>query len=317
MKNDSKKIVSILDVKNKHILNIIFKNLQVKNLLQLIRYNKILQKKFQKDINDYKEYLKMEILLELKPLNCISYSEHIRFIHPSNISYFHIYFNDNKEEAGRNYLIQGDNVTKIKIIIDYENKSFSGLFDECRIITKIIFVKFNRKDIKDMRYMFSGCSSLEEINFTNFHTDNVVNMSYMFEKCSYLQKLDLSCFNTSNVTNMSYMFYECRLLKKLNMSNFNTSNVTNMSCMFYGCESFKRFNLSNFNTSKVTNMRNMFGKCCLLKELNISSFQINDDTNIDDIFSECYNLKYIENENENIINKFEEIIQISNDEYSY
>jgi len=64
----------------------------------------------------------------------------------------------------------------------------------------------------------------------------------------------------------------------------------------------------------VTNMRNMFGKCCLLKELNISSFQINDDTNIDDIFSECYNLKYIENENENIINKFEEIIQISEDE---
>ena len=95
--------------------------------------------------------------------------------------YCHIYFNGNKEEAKRNYLKQGDKVTKIKVIIEYEIKSLSGLFDKCKSVTKISFIKFNRKDINDMRYMFSGCASLEEINFINFHTDNVINMSYMFE----------------------------------------------------------------------------------------------------------------------------------------
>ena len=41
-----------------------------------------------------------------------------------NEKYYHIYFNDNKEEIKRNYLDENDNVSKFKIIIDYQVKSF-------------------------------------------------------------------------------------------------------------------------------------------------------------------------------------------------
>ena len=43
--------------------------------------------------------------------------------------YYHIYFNDNKEEVKNKYEInKKDKVKKIKIIIDYQVKSFKDLF---------------------------------------------------------------------------------------------------------------------------------------------------------------------------------------------
>ena len=47
----------------------------------------------------------------------------------------------------------------IKIIIDYQVKSFEYLFDDCRYIEYINFKKFYRKNIKNMRGMFSRCYS--------------------------------------------------------------------------------------------------------------------------------------------------------------
>ena len=59
-----------------------------------------------------------------------------------NDKYYHIYFNDNKEEIKRNYLNENDNVTKLKIIIDYQVKSFDSLFSNCECIEYICFKKF-------------------------------------------------------------------------------------------------------------------------------------------------------------------------------
>ena len=42
--------------------------------------------------------------------------------------YYHIYFNDSNEEIKRYDLKQDEKVEKIKIIIDYQIKSFDGLF---------------------------------------------------------------------------------------------------------------------------------------------------------------------------------------------
>ena len=41
--------------------------------------------------------------------------------------YYHIYLNDNKEEIKRNYLNANENVEKLKIIINYQIKSFEKI----------------------------------------------------------------------------------------------------------------------------------------------------------------------------------------------
>ena len=99
--------------------------------------------------------------------------------------YFHIYFNDNKKkEIYYTSLYKDDNVIKISIIINYQIKSFSGLFYDCECIESIEFKKFYRNNVTNMNCMFSGCSLLKELNLNNFNTNNVTDMSYMFYDCS-------------------------------------------------------------------------------------------------------------------------------------
>jgi hypothetical protein len=45
--------------------------------------------------------------------------------------YYHIYFDKNKGEINRNYLKINEQIKKIKIIIDYQVKSFEELFYLC------------------------------------------------------------------------------------------------------------------------------------------------------------------------------------------
>ena len=124
-----------------------------------------------------------------------------------NEIYYHIYFNDNKEEIKRNYLNEDDNVSKFKIIIDYQVKSFEKLFYNCKCIEYIYFKKFYRNNINNMGSMFSECSSLKELNLSNFNTNNVTNMNSMFSGCSSLKELNLSNFNTNNATDMGYLHW--------------------------------------------------------------------------------------------------------------
>ena len=65
--------------------------------------------------------------------------------------YFHIYFNDDKKKEIENSSLNiDDNVSKISIIIDYQIKSFSGLFYLCECIKSIEFKKFYRNKVTDM-----------------------------------------------------------------------------------------------------------------------------------------------------------------------
>ena len=60
-----------------------------------------------------------------------------------NVSNYHIYFNDNKEEIKREkreYILDSDNIKKIRIIIDNFVKSLSGLFRGCDVIKKISLI---------------------------------------------------------------------------------------------------------------------------------------------------------------------------------
>ena len=185
-KTESNKIESkdiFKNLKNDYFLQKLFHNLLKKKSLDIIKYNNNIKERINISIKDYKEYSEIysSIEIEIKPVK----NKYGKFINMNeNEIYYHIYFNDNKEEIKRNYLNENDNVSKIKIIIDYQVKSFKKLFDNCRYITSIKFKKFTRININDMSYMFSGCSSLKELNRSNFNTNNVINMGGMFYGCS-------------------------------------------------------------------------------------------------------------------------------------
>ena len=219
------------NIKSKYILKKIFDNLDKNKSLKIINYNTKLQKSLDINIKDNKEFyeiyspIEIEIILIkniYKDINC--------FIkHMDNI---HIYFNNNKKEVNKFEFTKNENVEKIKVIINHQEKSFCKLFHLCDCIESISFIKFTRNNIKDMSHMFNGCKELKEINFFNFNTYNVTNMKYMFNECESLIKIDLSKFNTDKVVDMQYMFGSCKKLKELNISTFNTKNVKDMDCMF-------------------------------------------------------------------------------------
>ena len=289
--NTIHKKTTLYDIKSKFIFKKIFDNLQYINLLKIINKNKKLQNKLSKDINDYKEYLQTEVeIIPIKDKFRNSINRYINYSYNKFRSYYHIYL-DEKEEEIKSDIIDNDKpFTKIKIIIDYEIKTFERLFRGCRGIKKMKFIKFNRKDIDNMSYMFNECTSLEELIFSKINTSNVKNMTSMFSGCILLKELDLSGFNTNNVTDMYDMFNECHKLEKLNVSSFNTEKVTKMNFMFNKCSSLKKLNLSNFNTNNVINMYYMFYGCSSLTELDISSFTTNSIKDMSYMFYGCNSL---------------------------
>ena len=283
--NNNKKIL-LIDIKSSYILKKICSCLNKKNKLNIIKHNKKLQYKLNFTIDDYKklydEYFSpIEIELIIKKNTEGNFIN----IENNNISFYHIFFDDNNQELKKNYITNENlDINKIKIIIDHQIKSFRGLFKDCKCIKYINFINFKRIDIKDMSYMFYNCKSLQELDLNNYNTSNVFDMSYMFYNCQNLKELYLYNFNTQNVNNMSYMFYNCYFLKKLDLNNFNTQNVIYMDYMFYNCKNLKNLYLYNFNTQNVNSMCYMFYKCLSLKTLDLSNFNTKNVTNMDNIF---------------------------------
>jgi len=180
--------VTFEHLKSSYILQILFNFMQKDKALEIIRYNKRLQKRLNIGIDDYKELCQL-IEIELK----IADNKYGKFINISDKKkkYYHIYFDNSNNEIERNYLKEYEKVKMIKIIIDYQITSFNTLFQNCGCISSIYFKRFYRNNITEMAGMFSYCSSLQEINLSKFNTDNVTNMRYMFSGCSSLKKLDL------------------------------------------------------------------------------------------------------------------------------
>ena len=124
--NISNKSFSLMNVKSNYILKEIFDVLDTCKCLNIIRYNKMYQKKLEKDINNFKEeYLKIEIEIIPSANNLTTFIEDW-----DKKGYFHYFINDNKEELKRNYILKMDNAQKITVKIDKEIKSFSRLFQD-------------------------------------------------------------------------------------------------------------------------------------------------------------------------------------------
>ena len=95
-----------MNIKNKNILKFIFKILKEKNLLKIIKYNKKIQKKLDISLEDYKNFLSIEIEIILFNDNRIK--NFIRIPKNENISHFHIYFDDRREEIKKTSLDEGE-----------------------------------------------------------------------------------------------------------------------------------------------------------------------------------------------------------------
>ena len=142
----SKLIISnnqLRKVKSDYFIQKFFRYMTERKSLETIRYNKSIQKRINININHYKAYYetKTSIELDIIPMK----GEYGKFITINEVDkkYFHIYFNENKKKEIENTsLNKDDNVSKISIIIDYQIKSFSGLFYYCECIESIKFKKF-------------------------------------------------------------------------------------------------------------------------------------------------------------------------------
>ena len=125
-KNEQKNILEKL--KSGYILRKVFDIIKINKSLVIMKYNKKLQKRLNININDYRECSKIEI--ELKLADSIYNNIYPQFISipDEEKEYYHIYFDNSNEEIKRNNLYVNEKVQMIKIIIDYQVKSFEKLF---------------------------------------------------------------------------------------------------------------------------------------------------------------------------------------------
>ena len=81
--------------------------------LNIVKYNKNIQKRININTNDIKEYSEKYSLIEIeiKPINN-EYGKFINFKKEEEI-YYHIYFDKSKEEIKRNYLKKKEKVKMI------------------------------------------------------------------------------------------------------------------------------------------------------------------------------------------------------------
>ena len=136
--------VNLINIKSRYILSKIYNNLEIKKKLNIVRYNKKMQNRLNINFKDYKEFYNIDIEI----ITCDK--KYGRFININEKDiYYHIYFNDNEKEIKNRYSIgKKDKVTKIKIRIDYQVKSFEKLFFNCICIKSINFKKFYRDNIE-------------------------------------------------------------------------------------------------------------------------------------------------------------------------
>ena len=156
----------IENINSKFNLAHIFNNLQKHKFFNIIKYNKALQNRLNLNIKNYKECSELFTPIEIEIIPAEKkYGKFINIKYEKQKIYTHIYFNDSNKEIKKYYLKKEDKITKIKIIIDYQIKSFEFLFSNVDCIESIYFRRFKRININNMRCMFGKCSSLKKLIF--------------------------------------------------------------------------------------------------------------------------------------------------------
>ena len=131
--NKINRINSLEKIRSKCVLKKIFNHLNTNIKLNIIKYNKETQNKLNLTIKDYKEYQEIYSKIEIEIKRIENKSGKLININESEKSYFHIYFNNSNKEIKKNIINKSSQVKNIKIIIDYQVKSFKDLFIYCKL----------------------------------------------------------------------------------------------------------------------------------------------------------------------------------------
>ena len=115
------------NLKSDYFLRKIFDYIKDYNKLKILNYNKKIQKRINLNINNYKEYSQLysNIEIELKLVG----NKYGDFIHilEENKKYYHIYFDNSKEEIKRYHINKNEKVKTIKIIINHQVKDLKEI----------------------------------------------------------------------------------------------------------------------------------------------------------------------------------------------
>ena len=137
-----------INIKSDYFIQKLFDYMEKRISLKIIKCNINIQKRLNININNYKDFSEKfsSIELEIIPIQN-EYGPFIK-IKEENKKYFHIYFNNNREEINKTELNKEDKVSKINITIDYQIESFFELYKYCKCIN---FKKFYRNNVTKRR----------------------------------------------------------------------------------------------------------------------------------------------------------------------
>ena len=112
--NESAKPNPIIEnIKNRYILSKIYNNMTKKKKLEIVKYNKKIQNRINLSVKDYKEYSETFTPIEIEIIPTKGKYGKFIDINENDKLYYHIYFDDNKEEIKNKYEIkEEDKVTK-------------------------------------------------------------------------------------------------------------------------------------------------------------------------------------------------------------
>ena len=105
-----------INIKSDYFIQNLFDNIQKRISLEIIKYNINIQKRINININNYKDFSEKYSSIELEIIRIQNKYGPFINIKKEDKKYFHIYFNNNKEEIKKTELNEEDKVSKINIV---------------------------------------------------------------------------------------------------------------------------------------------------------------------------------------------------------
>jgi len=303
-------------IKSSYNLKELFSFVGEKIELQLLKYNKFLQKRLDLTLKDYETFKNIIINLkfDVEYVNKLrnEYKELKKKIDNKNYDNedqkkkLNSELNNKEHELKKNRFmgLPFFNLYKEFIKIYYirdqdkseeaENSAFYNFFEDKPIPDIKICIDKNG-NITDCFSMFANCETIKEIEFVKFYTKDVTSMRHMFYLCSHLRHLDLSNFDTSNVTTMFGLCKKCYSLESFKISEkFITSKVDDMQYLFEDCNNLVEVDLHYLDTSNIDNFSYMFNQCKKLQKVDISTFNSEKVFELHAMFQGCESLTNVD-----------------------
>ena len=106
------------NIKSNYFLERLYDNILKKKSLDIVKYNKRMQNRINLSIKDYKEYSEKFSSIEIEIIPCNNqYGQFINIKEDEKL-FYHIFFNDNKEEIENKYSFNNLQPLNINLISD-------------------------------------------------------------------------------------------------------------------------------------------------------------------------------------------------------